>query len=220
MSEDLVIRLCDERTALEDANRSLIERNANLEAEVARLRESRVAQLREIERLEQRVAELERELSNQKRIAEIEAQLKDIATACNKTLSAALSSAREILNGRFTHGQMVMRLRALLRAHPEPATPAGQRERRLQAQGFEPVTEEQRADNRLVNLGHATPAATGAEPPAAARRQEIAAATDLSERLIAAMAECDEWGTWADMLRSLEGQGLRVTVRAEKERET
>lgn len=39
----------------------------------------------------------------------------------------ALASAREILNGRFTFGQMVLRLRALLTSHPKPSSLASER---------------------------------------------------------------------------------------------
>jgi len=53
-----------------------------------------------------------------------------------------------------------------------------------------------------------------AEPQAVIRQREIDAATDLGERLQAAMNDADEWGYWTDMLRSLEEHGLAVTVGA------
>ena len=121
-----------ELKACEKANQSLIERNANLEAEVARLRESRVAQLREIERLEQRVAELERACSN-------ECSLRVQATDAALEAQTALSSARKLLesadreakaNPRYALHTKEIGFDAalrLLRAHPEPATTAGTR---------------------------------------------------------------------------------------------
>lgn len=60
---------------------------------------------------------------------------------------------------------------------------------------------------------HSAPA-PAAESQAAIRQQEIDSAIDLGNRMNAAMGECDEWGTWADMLRSLEEHGLAVTVGA------
>lgn len=81
---------------------ALAERKS-LEAEVARLRESRVAQLREIERLEQRAAELERERDNWKAhchesdcLGSLTQEDRDDARAAHEATKAELRECKEV----------------------------------------------------------------------------------------------------------------------------
>lgn len=67
---------------------------------------------------EARVAELEREVVALQHAWERRIEFVRVQHA------TTIDQARVILNGRFTYGQMVLRLRDLLRAHPATATPA------------------------------------------------------------------------------------------------
>lgn len=113
--------------ALEKANRSLIERNANLEAEVARLREELVSRHGAAAYMAQR----NRADAAERRVAELEGALQVVSDrAVSEALlrQDALSSARSLL-GRahqfgISHPAIRRDVGEWLRAHPEPATPA------------------------------------------------------------------------------------------------
>lgn len=48
------------------------------------------------------------------------------------------------------------------------------------------------------------------------KRLDVARAIDIGNRLNAVFGERDEWGTWTDLLRSLNEAGLHLVTEADK----